>query len=150
MAKHTFVTESHMTGDEKKTVDIPTRAEIKRLAAEAMEIAETAMSSELRKIAKAVEVATKKANAAATEAAAARDEVTRLVENAREEFRAAIAEVLAPHYRLLAEHLGITPPPEIEEASSAVGKKGPTRPKKRTVARKKKPATRPRNRSRAT
>ena len=109
MARHTFVTESHTTYDETETVDIPTRTEIKKIAAEAMEVSATAMSAELRKVAKTAETATKTAKAAALDATTAREEVIRLVETAREAFRAVIEELLAPHYRYLEEQLGIKP-----------------------------------------
>lgn len=54
--------------------------------------------------------ATEQAKAAAKEAAEAKEAVERLVETARETFRDVIAELLEPHYRLLAQHLGIELP----------------------------------------
>ena len=112
MAKHTFVTESHLAGDEKKTVEILSRAEVATIAAKAAE--ETAfdllrkLSLQDRKLVKAVE----QAAAASKCAAEAREEVDKIVETARETFREVIEELLAPHYRLLAQHLGIEMPVE--------------------------------------
>ena len=62
--------------------------------------------------------------AAAKEAAEAKEAVERLVATARETFRDVIAELVEPHYRLLAQHLGIEPPPE-RSKPKAVEKKLP-------------------------
>ena len=107
MAKHTFVTESHAWGDEKKTVEILSRAEVATIAAKAAEESASdllrKLSSQERKLVKASE----QAAAAFKDAAVARKAVERLVETARATFRDVIEELLAPHYRLLAQHLGI-------------------------------------------
>ncbi|MBR4611845.1 MAG: hypothetical protein IKO40_03925 [Kiritimatiellae bacterium] len=76
-----------------------------------------------RKIAKAAE----QAAAAAEDAAAARETVEKFVEMARETFRDVIAELLAPHYRYLEEHLGIKPP-EIENANEKPSSSSRRRP----------------------
>ena len=71
-----------------------------------------------RKIAKAAE----QAATAAEDAAAAREIVEQFVETARETFRDVIAELLAPHYRYLEEHLGIKPPEFENEAEKPSSK----------------------------
>ena len=110
MAKYKFVTASHTTYDEKKTVEILSRSEVETIAEEAAEGAVSnfarKLSSQDRKIAKAAE----QAAAATADATRAREAVERLVETARETFRDVITELLAPHYRYLEEHLGIKPP----------------------------------------
>ena len=127
MAKHTFVTASHTTWDETKTVEILSRADIRKLVSATVEDASKAMSSELKKVAKSAETAANTANSAAADAAAARETVEKFVEMARETFRDVIAELLAPHYRYLEEHLGIKPP-EIENANEKPSSSSRRRP----------------------
>ena len=87
-----------------------TRPAVKKIVADALaplcEEIDRENAKRDRKITKASEQAT----AAAEDAAAAREAVERLVETARETFSDVIAELLAPHYRYLEEHLGIKPP----------------------------------------
>ena len=145
MAKHTFVTESHLTGDDKKTVEILSRTDVTTIAAETAEEAVSdllrKLSSQERKLVKASEQAAE----AAKDAAAARKKVERLVETARETFRDVIEELLAPHYRLLAQHLGIEMPTEKKKCKVQQGKnsapknsqKKVTPSKKATLSKKK-------------
>lgn len=126
MARHTFVTTSHMTWDETKTVEILTRSEVKKLVAEALDDAIIDLNAELRKCAKTAEKAETLSESANADASAAREEVARLVETARELFQEVIAETLAPHYRLLAQHLGIELPSQEDtgrKAPKALSKK---------------------------
>ncbi len=115
MARYTFVTESHWGGDEKKTVEILSPAEVEDIAAETAKEANRGLgrrlSSQDRKLAKVVEQSV----AAAKDAVEAKEEVKRFVETARETFREVIEELLAPHYRLLAQHLGIEVPAPMEK-----------------------------------
>ena len=110
MAKHTFVTASHTTYDETKTVEIPTKADVRKIVAEVIGLKTADIESKLktqdRKLAKATEQATTATN----DAIEARQEVARLVETMRGSFREVIEELLEPHYRRLAEHLGIKIP----------------------------------------
>ena len=147
MARHTFVTESHAFGDEKKTVEILSRSEVEDIAAEA---AKGANSSLIRKLAaqdRKLASAAEQAAAAAKDAAEAKEEVKRLVETARETFREVIEEMLAPHYRLLAllaQHLGIELPAVAEKpktiAEHPIGEEINEKPavikKKKTVVRR--------------
>lgn len=110
MAKHTFVTASHTTWDETKTVEILSRTDVRKvvlevIGREAEDLADKIKVQE-RKLAKVSE----QAAATAKDAAAAHEAVTRLVETARESFRTVIEEMLEPHYRTLAEHLGVKAP----------------------------------------
>lgn len=107
MARHTFVTASHTTWDETKTVEILSRTDVRKvvlevIGREAEDLADKIKVQE-RKLAKVSE----QAAATAKDAATAREEVKRLVETARESFRTVIEEMLEPHYRTLAEHLGV-------------------------------------------
>ena len=118
MARYTFVTESHLRVDEKKTVEILSRAEVEDIAAEAAKTANSSLarriSSQDRKLAKVVE----QSAAAAKDATAAKEDVKRLVEKARETFREVIEEILEPHYRFLAQHLGIELPAQLTSVAS--------------------------------
>ena len=120
MAKHTFVTKLELTKRfgavtdveyYDDMVDIPSKSEIR-------EIAKTAMSSELKKVVQSVESAAKTATAAAMDASVAREEIARIVETARETFREVIDELLVPHYRFLAQHLGIELPDQLTSVAS--------------------------------
>ena len=75
MAKYKFVTASHTTYDEKKTVEILSRSEVASIAEEAAEEAVSNFARKLslqeRKLAKAAE----QAAAAATDASTAREAV---------------------------------------------------------------------------
>ena len=131
MAKHTFLTELELTKRlgvvtdveyDDETVDIPTKGEIR-------EIAKAALSIEMKKIGKIAEIATEKAKAATTDALAAREMVEKFLETARETFRDVIAELLAPHYRYLEEHLGIKPP-DFENGNA----KSSPKPEKRSIS----------------
>ena len=145
MAKHTFVIESHLTGDDKKTVEILSRSDVATIAARAAEEAASGfarkLSAQERKLTKVAEHAT----AAAKDASAAREMVEKLVETAREAFRDVIEEMLAPHYRLLAQHLGIEvaeKKPKVmikleEDSSSSLPQKNATPSKKVTPSKKK-------------
>lgn len=112
MARHTFVTVSHLTGDETRTVDILTRADVKNIVAEVigLEIGDidSKMEAQERKLAKM----SVQAASAAKIAAVAQREIEKIVETARETFQGVIKELLAPHYRLLAQHLGVELPME--------------------------------------
>ena len=121
MARYTFVTESHWGGDEKKTVEILSRPEVDDIAAEATKAANSGLARRIssldRKLAKAAE----QVAAAGKDATAAKEKVKRLVETARETFREVIEEMLAPHYRLLAQHLGIELPAVTENTKTIAG-----------------------------
>ncbi len=138
MAKYKFVTASHTTYDEKKTVEILSRSEVETIAEEAAEVAVSNFARKLslqdRKIAKTAE----QAAAAAADAAMAREAVKRLVETAREAFRDVIAELLAPHYRYLEEQLGVKPP-DFENANAKLS----SEPTKRSVTTRKTAKTTP-------
>ena len=113
-----------------------TRPAVKKIVADALaplcEEIDRENAKRDRKITKASEQAT----AAAEDAAAAREAVERLVETARETFRDVIADLLAPHYRYLEEHLGIKPP-EIENANG----KPSSSSRQRSVPARKTPPT---------
>ena len=121
MARYTFVTESHWGGDEKKTVEILSRLEVEDIAAEAAKAANSGLARRISSLDRKLTKAAEQVAAAAKDAMAAKEEVKRLVETARETFREVIEEMLAPHYRLLAQHLGI------EEAELECGGKESTR-----------------------
>ena len=135
MAKHTFVTESHAWGDEKKTVEILSRTDVADIATKAMEDCSSDFSRKLlaqeRKLAKAAEQATD----AFKDASSAREMAEKLVETARETFRDVIEELLAPHYRLLAQHLGIEMP--AEKTGGTPKKKAPGAKKAMPLKKKK-------------
>ena len=138
MSKHTFVTESHAWGDEKKTVEVLSRAEVATIAAEA---AEESASDLLRKLSsqeRKLVMASEQAAAAFKDAAAARKTVERLVETARETFRDVIEELLAPHYRLLAQHLGIEVSAEKKKCKIQLGKDSASKNSKKKVSPSKK------------
>ena len=141
MAKYTFVTESHAFGDEKKTVEVLTRTEIKKIVAEAIAREAHAvldrMDSLDRKLAKEVD----QASVAGKDASAAREEVGRLAETARETFRDVIEELLEPHYKRLAEHLGVKSPPKEEKARPVAKGKASPRKKLEPAASPKETAT---------
>ena len=112
MAQHTFITGINvskvglcgygvLTDVEyyDDTIDVLTKSDIRKLVTDDIDL-------QNRKLAKAAE----QAKAAAKDAAEAKETVERLVEMARETFRDVIAELLEPHYRLLAQHLGIELP----------------------------------------
>ena len=136
MARHTFVTVSHLTGDETRTVDILTRADVKNIVAEVigLEIGDidSKMEAQERKLAKmSVQTAS-----AAKIAAEARKQIEKIVETARETFQGVIEELLAPHYRLLEqylEHLGIELPMEKSKR-----KIGTVKPRQTVVVKNKK------------
>ena len=131
MARHTFVTVSHLTGDETRTVDILTRADVKNIVAEVigLEIGDidSKMEAQERKLAKMSVQAT----SAAKIAAVAQKEIEKIVETARETFQGVIKELLAPHYRLLAQHLGVELP--MEKAKQKIGKTRKSAVRKKTV-----------------
>ncbi len=132
MARHTFVTESHTFGDEKKTVEILSRSEIRAIVKDCFaelqgDIEE--INDDKQRIwdildqfkprpphgtkstyEKSVREFRDSALAATKDASEAKEEVERLVATARETFRNVIADLLEPHYRLLAQHLGIELP----------------------------------------
>lgn len=142
-----------------ETIDIPSKSDIRKLIAEETGQITHGMDMQNRKLAKAAE----QAKTAAKDAAEAKEAVERLIETARETFREIIAELLEPHYRLLAQHLGIelpttaakpkaatkepsspvqnTPQPEStgRPRSEGTGKKrrgtGDKAPKKRTISK---------------
>lgn len=135
MARYTFVTESHALGDEKKTVEILSRSEIRAIVEDCfadMQGGIDEINDDKQKLwdildqfkprpphgtkstyEKTVREFRDDALAAAKDAAEAKEGVERLVETARETFREIIAELLAPHYRFLAQHLGIELPVEM-------------------------------------
>lgn len=129
MARHTFVTVSHLTGDETRTVDILTRADVKNIVAEVigLEIGDidSKMEAQERKLAKM----SVQAASAAKIAAVAQKEIEKIVETARETFQGVIKELLAPHYRLLAQHLGV----ELPKAKQKIGKTRKSAVRKKTV-----------------
>lgn len=133
MAKHTFVTVSHLTGDETRTVDILTRTDVKNIVAEVigLEIGDidSKMEAQERKLAKM----SVQASSAAKIAAEARKEIAKIVETARATFQGVIEELLAPHYRLLAQHLGIELPTEKTKR-----KIGTVKPRQTVVVKNKK------------
>ena len=106
MARQTFVTPGFPFKG-TKTVDILTRSDVKKIVVEVIgqEIGdnEKKQKEQERKLAKISEQVAD----ASKYAAEAREEVNRIVEIARETFREVIEELLAPHYRLLAQHLGV-------------------------------------------
>ncbi len=119
MARHTFITTvgaekvgfrghgvlTDVTYDDE-TVDIPSKSEIRKLITE--EIGQ--VTQDINLLNRKLDEVAEQAKAATKDAAAAREAVERIVETARETFRDVIAELLAPHYRYLEEHLGIKPP----------------------------------------
>ena len=153
MAWHSFVTESHTFGDEKKKVEILSRTEIRAI----VEDCRADLQGDIEEInddkqklwdvldqfkprpphgtkgayEKMVREFRDAALAAAKDAAEAKEAVERLVETARETFRDVIAELLEPHYRLLAQHLGIelptaaTKPKAVEKKLSASARRTP-------------------------
>lgn len=143
MAEHTFLTELELTKRlgvvtdveyDDDTVDIPTRNEIR-------EIAKAAMSSEMKKVLKTAEAATEKAKAATADAAAARELVEKFVETARETFRDVVEELLAPHYRRLAELSGIEPLHPKISLEKAKGSTTNAKPRKTTKSKEEKEFT---------
>ena len=80
MARYRFVTASHALCDETQTVDILTPMEVKKIACDAIQVSMTALTAEEKESVEAARVA--EANAAI-----AREEVSRLVETARDAFR---------------------------------------------------------------
>ncbi len=126
MAKHTFVTVSHLTGDETRTVDILTRADVKYNVAVVIGLEvgdiDSKMEAQERKLAK-MSVQTASAEKIAAEA---RKQIEKIVETARETFQGVIEELLAPHYRLLAQHLGVELP--MEKAKRKIGAMKPRPP----------------------
>ena len=146
MARHTFVTESHTFGDEKKTVEILSRSEIRAIVEDCfadMQGGIKEINDDKQRIwdildqfkprpphgtkgsyEKTVREFRDAALAAAKDSAEAREAVERLVSMARETFRDVIAEMLEPHYRLLAQHLGIELPTATAKPR-AVEKKSP-------------------------
>jgi len=136
MAKHTFVTESHAFGDEKKTVEILSRSEVATIVTKVAEEAASGLARKLsaqeRKLAKAAE----QSAAAVKDAAAAREAVERLIETARETFREVIEEMLTPHYRLLAQHLGIEIPQDKAKGKIKFEKDLGNKDSKRTPSKK--------------
>lgn len=137
MAKHTFVTASHTTYDETQTVEILTKAEVRKIVAEVMGLETSNIESKLktqnRKLAKVAE----QAATAAKDAADAQKQVTHLVETMRETFRDVIEELLEPHYHRLAEHLGVKIP---SEAAKTKATKTKTATKKTAPSRQAKTA----------
>ena len=136
MAKHTFVTESHLAGDEKKTVEILSRSEVATIVTRALKDCSSdflrKLSAQERKLVKAAEQAAD----AAKDAAAAREMAEKLVDTARETFRDIIEELLAPHYRLLAQHLGIEMPVETAKGKIMFEKDLGNKDSKRTPSKK--------------
>ncbi len=132
MAQYTFVTESHKFREEKKTVEILSRSEIRAIVEDCFADVQGGIkeiNDDKQRIwdildqfkprpphgtkgsyEKTVREFRDAALAAAKDAAEAKEAVERLVETARESFRDVIAELLEPHYRLLAQHLGIELP----------------------------------------
>ncbi len=104
MARYRFVTASHALGDETQTVDILTPMEVKKIAGDAIKVSMMALTAEVQGAVEAARVAEAKA-------AIAQEEVSRLVETARDAFRDVIEELLAPYYHLLSKHLSIELPP---------------------------------------
>lgn len=146
MARHTFVTESHTFGDEKKTVEILSRSEVRAIVEDVVAELQGGIeeiNDDKQRIwdildqfkprpphgtkgayEKTVREFRDAALAAAKDASEAKEAVERLVETARETFRDVIAELLEPHYRLLAQHLGIELPTVVAKPK-AVDKKLP-------------------------
>ncbi len=146
MARHTFVTESHTFGDEKKTVEILSRSEIRAIVEDCFADVQGGIkkiNDDKQRIwdildqfkprpphgtkgsyEKTVREFRDAALAAAKDASEAKEAVERLVETIRETFRDVIAELLEPHYRLLAQHLGIELPEGVVKPKAA-GKKRP-------------------------
>ena len=132
VARHTFVTESHTFGDEKKTVEILSRSEVRAIVEDVVAELQRGIeeiNEDKQRIwdildqfkprpphgtkgayEKTVREFRDAALAAAKDATEAKASVERLVETARVTFRDVIAELLEPHYRLLAQHLGIELP----------------------------------------
>ncbi len=107
MAKHTFVTASHTTWDETDTVDILSRTDVRKIVLEVIRRETEDLKGKILTLERKLAKASEQAATAAKGADEARDKVNRLVENARESFRKVIEELLEPHYRILAEHLGV-------------------------------------------
>lgn len=110
MAKHTFVTASHTTYDETKTVEILTKAEVRKIVAEVIGLESSDIESKLKTQERKLVKTAEQAATAAKDAIETRKEVARLIETMRETFRDVIEELLEPHYRRLAEHLGVELP----------------------------------------
>ena len=145
MARHTFVTESHTFGDEKKTVEILSRSEVRAIVEDVVAELQRGIeeiNDDKQRIwdildqfkprpphgtkgayEKTVREFRDAALAAAKDSAEAREAVERLVSTAREAFRDVIAELLEPHYRLLAQHLGIELPVETAKSKAAEKKR---------------------------
>ena len=99
-----------------------TRPVVKKIVAEALAPLCEGIDRENTKRDRKIAKATEQAATAAEDAAAAREIVEQFVETARETFRDVIAELLAPHYRYLEEHLGIKPPEFENEAEKPSSK----------------------------
>ena len=137
MAKHTFVTVSHLTGDETRTVDILTRADVRKIVAEVIGLEVGDIDGKLKMQERKLAKTSEQTATAAKDAAAAKEGVKRLVETARETFREVIEELLVPHYRLLAQHLGIELPTKL----TSVASKNRTSSTRKTASATKPPAT---------
>lgn len=87
-----------------------TRTAVKKIVADSLKSLCEELDRENAKRDRKLDKAAEQAKAAAKDAAEAKETVERLVETARETFRDVIAELLEPHYRLLAQHLGIELP----------------------------------------
>lgn len=118
MARHSFVTVSHITGDETKTVEILTRAEIKKIVEDVVDSRIGEIEDGLKTQERKIDEIAKRVDAAEKDAAKASKEVQRFVEKARETFREVIEEILEPHYRFLAQHLGIELPAQLTSVAS--------------------------------
>ena len=114
MARHSFVTDLEVQRNwaglvkgiqpDQKTVEILSRSDVRKIVLEVIdEEVWDKLKSKERKITKVGE----QAETAVKDAKVARKEIQRFVETARETFRDVIDELLVPHYRFLAQHLGI-------------------------------------------
>lgn len=104
MTQYTFVTESHLGGDEKSTVDILSRRDVERIAdaaaGNALQPLEERLSRRIERIGKAASEAKEGADEARMGAKAALDEARstaeRIAGSARDTFRSIVAESLMP------------------------------------------------------
>lgn len=100
-----------------------TRTAVKKIVADSLKSLCEELDRENAKRDRKLDKAAEQAKAAAKDAAEAKETVERLVETARETFRDVIAELLEPHYRLLAQHLGIELPVETAKPRAAEKKR---------------------------
>ena len=117
MARHTFVTPG-LIFNGTKTVDILTRAEITKIVEDVVDNRISEIKDGLKAQERKIDKILKRVDVAEKDAAKASREVQLFVETTRETFRDVIDELLVPHYRFLAQHLGIELPDQLTSVAS--------------------------------